>query len=130
MSTRIRYKMNKFEVLVSPEFLAVDKIVYAEIYHDFHANIYEKGKGLPLLRLESNNMQNLKKLAKKTLKELGVIFENEIRPRFSESTNKDLIANGTTLESDLDELIKNDHAKYIKYSDVIKDDLFEEDDSQ
>jgi hypothetical protein len=86
--TRIRYKMNKFEVLVSPEFLAFNKIVFAEIYHDFHANIYEKGKVLPLLRLESNNMQNLKKLVKKTLIEYGVLFTSEVRPRFEKNAEE------------------------------------------
>lgn len=138
--TRIRYTMNKFEVLVSPEFLAVDKIVHAEIYHNFHSNIYEKGKGLPIIRLEANNMQNLKKLVKKTLVEYGVLFTNEVRPRFSKfeeefkKSLEDSALYGTgfvKLEHD-----KITHVPLIKddfgpnASSIYKDDLFEEDDVQ
>jgi hypothetical protein len=84
--TRIRYKMNKFEVLVSPEFLAVNDMVYAEIFHNFTASITKKGSGQTLEHLIANNMQNIKKLVKKTLIEMGVVFTPECRPRF-EKTN-------------------------------------------
>jgi hypothetical protein len=100
--TRIRYKMNKFEVLNSPEFLAIDKVVFVEIFNDFSAAIVQKGSGTALQILKSTNMQNIKKLVKKTLIEMGVVFKNEVRPRF----------------------------KDIQYSELAKEGFFDEDDVQ
>jgi hypothetical protein len=81
MATRIRYT-KKDNKLISPEFLAVNKLVYVEInMATFNVEVFDKKMGLFRHSVQTN-MQNAKKFAKKTLVELGVIFEQEVRPRF------------------------------------------------
>jgi hypothetical protein len=87
--TRIRYK-KKYNCLHTEPFIAINQVVSATIYPElFKASVCDEDSYV-LKELYANNLQNLKKLVKKTLIEMGVVFEPEVRPRFSESMNKDL----------------------------------------
>jgi len=79
--TRIRYtKEETTGILVnSAQLLGVNQMIGVEIHPELKAIIY--GENVVLKELTSNNLQNLKKLVKKTLIEMGVNFSPEVRPR-------------------------------------------------
>lgn len=82
MSVRIRYK-KVGEVLVSPQFLAVNQMVMVNLYPDLLEVEVIGADGAVLFRSDKQtNTQNMKKVAKKRLVELGVNFTPEVRPRF------------------------------------------------
>lgn len=88
MSVRIRYK-KVGEVLVSPQFLAVNQMVMVNLYPDLLEVEVIGADGAVLFRSDKQtNTQNMKKVAKKRLVELGVNFIPEVRPRFADNSEE------------------------------------------
>jgi len=87
--TRIRYKRQEDGTLTSGQFLAVGELVTVSLFSDTYSGIVLNGKGFKIKEFKATNMQNLKKIAKKTLLDMSVNFSPEVRPRLTTELIKD-----------------------------------------
>lgn len=79
--TRIRYK-REGKLLISPPLLAVSDLIIVTLNEDTLTAEFQRNSDKPVELFKHKNIQNLKKAVKGTLKEMGVVFTPECRPRF------------------------------------------------
>lgn len=109
--TRIRYKRIN-GLLTSPQFLAINQLVDVTIDETKSEAQIHSNEGHVIKELKATNLQNLKKLIKKTLIEMGVNFQPEVRPRFETGTGHIVLPN-KDFDRLAEELIEEDGDDFI-----------------